>query len=287
MRNLISFIINNGRWFLFILLELVSLYFVFRFNLYQNNVWVSIENSANETFGKVTGFTASLSDYFGLRALNEDLIDQNIRLEEQVRLLELRLEEYNSDNATFVAAGKDSLQIEQLIVAKARAVYSSTSHIDNYIRINKGANYGIKPDMGVIGQNGIVGIVRAVSPNYAIVQTLLNSKTKISCKVEGYNATGTLVWDGSDYRFASLENFPRHEHFAIGDTVVTSGYSSMFPEGIVVGTVNSSQSDGDNNFVLLKVKLTTNFAQLSNVVVINNPNSSELQELNNAFEQEN
>jgi hypothetical protein len=136
--------------------------------------------------------------------------------------------------------------------------------------------------MGVIDQNGVVGIVNVVGPHAARIISLLNPHMRLSCKLRGSGFYGSLVWDGKSPRFAVLEELPKHITFHKGDTIVTSGYSAVFPEGIIVGTVEGLARDMSDSFVSLRIRLTTNFSQLSSVRVITNSMKEQIDALRRA-----
>lgn len=278
MRNLIAFLIKNSSWFVLIFLEIICFYFVFQYNSYQRSVYL---NSSNEIVGRVYGISGNIISYFGLRDANEDLLLKNAYLQEKVSDLENYIHKLETDTLTTRAFIRDSTiadtkQYEYII---ARVINKSVSRAENYITINKGRNDGITKEMGVISQQGIIGIVRAVSANYSVVQPVINPKTILSCKVKGSNIPGSLVWGQDDYRYVNLQDFPRYEKFEIGDTVITSGYSGIFPEGIMIGVVEDSKGQSDDNFLILKVRLSTDFSTLKDVLVVKNHNREEITEL--------
>jgi rod shape-determining protein MreC len=144
------------------------------------------------------------------------------------------------------------------------------TRLSNYITLDKGAKDGIKPDMGVVSVRGVVGIVFTVDEHFSVVIPLLNPKSKLSCKLNSGDYYGSLSWDGRDVHYANLEELPNHVEFQKGDTVVTSGFSAIFPPGLPVGTVVEMDNSRDHNFYSLKVKLATDFQRLKNVRVIQN-----------------
>ena len=152
---------------------------------------------------------------------------------------------------------------------------NSLNKADNYITLDRGSSDGIRPEMGVVDANGVVGIVYKTSPRYSLVIPLLNSKSSISCKIVGSEYFGYLKWEGGDSRFAYLKDLPRHAEFNLGDTVVTSGYSTVFPEGVMVGTVDDMSDSHDGLSYLLKIKLATDFGKVSNVRVISRSGQEE------------
>lgn len=164
-------------------------------------------------------------------------------------------------------------------IFKARVINNSLNQVDNYITLDKGSKDGIRPEMGVVDGNGVVGIVYDTSPHYSVVISILNSKSSISCKIVGSEYFGYLKWEHGDSQYAYLKDLPRHAEFNLGDTVVTSGYSTVFPEGIVVGTVDDMSDSNDGLSYLLKVKLATNFGKVSDVRVIAKTGQEEQKEI--------
>lgn len=267
MRNLIEFIKKNNYWFLFILLELICFYFIFTRNSYQKSVFL---NSSNEIVGGIYAASGSITSYFGLKGQNEDLLQQNIELEKEVLALKEYIFSVETDTVKFERFLKNiaNNKAEYDLIA-ARVINNSVSKINNFITINKGENDGVKMDMGVASQRGVVGVVAAVSANRAIVLPILNPSTRIGCKVLNSNAYGILMWEGDDPRYAYLKDYPKYEAFEKGDTIVTSGFSQMFPEGIMVGIVEDAKSQANDNFYSLKVRLSTDFTTLKDVILIN------------------
>ena len=154
-------------------------------------------------------------------------------------------------------------------------VNNSINKADNFITINRGSKDGIRPEMGVVDGKGVIGIVYKVSTNYAWVMSVLNSKSSISCKIIGSDYFGYLRWELGDPTYAYLNDLPRHAEFSLGDTIVTSGYSAVFPEGIIVGVVDDLGESDDGLSYLLKIKLTNDFGKLGSVRVIDNKERDE------------
>ena len=151
--------------------------------------------------------------------------------------------------------------------------------MDNYITLDKGSADGIASEMAVVDQNGIVGIVTVVNEHNAVAISVLNTKLHISCKVKGTDCFGSLVWDGRNARYAMLEEMPRHVEFTPGDTIVTSGFSAVFPDGIMVGTIHDYAKQKDDNFYAMEVKLSTDFHRLGTVRVLYNRAQQEQRKL--------
>ena len=187
---------------------------------------------------------------------------------------------------TMPVPGADSLENKeneiwetQYEFIMAQVINNNISHYENYITLNKGERDGIKPLMGIIGHNGIVGIVTTVGPKYSVAISLLNTKLRLSAKIKESEYFGSLVWKGNDSRYAVLEELPLHVHFEIGDTIVTSGYSAAFPPGLMIGTVEDVADNKNDNFYALKIRLAAEFARLSDVQVIVNKEQEEQLEI--------
>lgn len=276
MRNLLNFLVKYNYWFLFILLEVASFVLLFRFNRYQQSVFFT---SANAVAGKLYEVTGSIAAYFHLKETNEDLLDHNIRLEQRVAQLERALLDARSDTTLYHSL--DSVPRDHSYsLYKARIIKNSLNRLDNYLTLDKGSADSIRPEMGVVSANGVVGIVYKTTPHYALVISLLNSKSSLSCKIQGSDYFGYLKWEGGDSQYAYLRDLPRHAEFSVGDTVVTSGYSAVFPPGLLVGYVDEMTDSHDGLSYLLKIRLATDFGRVSDVRVIANHNLPELKQLN-------
>ena len=276
MRNLLNFLLKYNYWFLFILLEVICFVLLFRFNNYQQSVYFT---SANVVTGKVYEVSGSVSSYFHLKSVNEDLLDRNMLLEQQIANLENALRERQVDSV--IVNSIRNLDNKDYQIFKAHVIRNSLNQADNYITLDKGSSSGIRPEMGVVDGNGVVGIVYKTSPNYSLVISVLNSKSSISCKIVGSEYFGYLKWEHGDSRYAYLKDLPRHAEFNLGDTVVTSGYSTVFPAGVMVGTVDDMSDSNDGLSYLLKIKLAMDFGKLGDVRVIARTGQMEQQELEN------
>lgn len=273
MRNLFNFLIKYNYWFLFVLLEVASFALLFRFNHYQGGVFFT---SANIVTGSVYELSSGVTSYFHLKTTNDDLLDKNMLLEQQIVNLKNALKEYAPDSVlSHIGQGLPT----EYAVLKAHVINNSLYFPDNYITIDKGASDGVRPDMGVVCGTGVVGIVYMVSPSYSTVISLLNRKSNISSKIQGSDYFGYLKWEGGDSRFAYLKDLPRHAEFSLGDTIVTSGYSAVFPEGIMIGTIEEAADSNDGLSYLLKIKLSTDFGKLNNVRTLTRTGQVEQHEL--------
>ena len=263
MRNLLDFFLKYNNWFLFIFLEVISFALLFRFNNYQGSVFFT---SSNYMAGAVYETANSVTGYFHLKSINDDLAQKNVELELQMERLLEKLTELTHDSTGIERMRKESLSGYNIF--KAKVVNNTLTHADNYITLDKGEKDGIRSEMGVVDGNGVVGIVYMTSDHYSVVIPVLNSKTSISCKIKNSDYFGFLKWDGGASNYAVVKDMPRHSLFSLGDTIVTSGHSAVFPSGIPVGTVEDMSDSHDGLSYSLKVKLFTDFGKLNDVRVI-------------------
>ena len=274
MRNLLNFFLKYNYWFLFILLEVISFALLFRFNNYQGSAFFT---SSNQVAGMVYEAANNVTGYFHLKSINDDLVQKNVELELQMERLRSALMELTADSTGLEKMKSDALKGYDIY--RADVINNSLTHVDNYITIDKGENDGIRPEMGVINGNGVVGIVYQTSANYSVVIPILNSKSSISCKIKRSDYFGFLKWDGGASEYATVKDMPRHSLFSLGDTIVTSGHSAVFPGGIPIGTVEDMSDSHDGLSYLLKVKLFTDFGRLNDVRVIAQKSQEEQLEL--------
>ncbi|MDR1918836.1 MAG: rod shape-determining protein MreC [Tannerellaceae bacterium] len=272
MRRLLDFLIGKRHWFLFLLLEVVSFMLIYRNNAYQQSVMLS---TANVVTANIVSFTGSLTSYLNLRDKNRELIERNGQLEIELLRLQRQVETMIADTTSFRGFISEPANQFPYAVIMAKVVNNSVTYLSNYITIDKGSKDGISSDMGVVSEGGVVGIVSTVSDYYSVVIPLLNPKFRLSCKVLGSSYFGSMSWDGRSTQYAKLDELPRHVEFKEGDTIVTSGFSAIFPEGIMVGNVSSFERQRDDNFYSLTVKLTTDFHRLNSVMVIKNYRQNE------------
>ena len=265
MKNLLDFLARYNHWLLFIILEVASFVLLFQFNNYQGSVWFS---SANAVSGKVFEWSASVEQFFALTKVNEDLTQRNLLLEQQVRLLTDSIQQ--RDGAAAMPQSRQLQLLADYRLIPAKVVSNTVNRRDNFITIDKGAKDGVKKDMGVVCGNGVVGIVYLVSDHYSILLPVLNSQSNISCTIKGRGYFGYLHWTGGATNLAYVDDIPRHAHFKLYDQVVTSGYSSVFPPGILVGKILHVYNSSDGLSYRLNVKLSTDFANLRDVCVIDN-----------------
>lgn len=265
MRNLIEFLAKHHHWFVFILLEAISFTLLFRYNNYQNSVWFS---SANVVTGKVYEWSSQLEKFFSLATVNQHLTQRNLALEQKVVELSEKLTTVTKDSS-YVKADVTQ-QLSQFKQIPAKVVSNSLKDVNNLMTIDKGSADGVRKDMGVVSGTGVVGIVYLVSSHYAVVIPLLNAKSNVSCKIENRDYFGFLNWRGGSTDQAFLDDIPRHARFKLHENIVTSGYSSVFPPGILVGKILHVYNSPDGVSYRLCVQLATDFSTLRDVSVIDN-----------------
>ena len=264
MRSLLDFLVRHSYVFLFILLETLSLVLLFGLNDRQNAAFMT---SANSVSGTLLEWRTGVSQYFGLRKENALLADENSRLREQLYAL--------TDSGRNRYA--DTLGQGSVIVA--RVIDNSVRKDDNYITINKGRKDGIAQGMGVYNSCGVVGVVMVCGRHYSVVLPVLNGKTSISCKIKGSDNFGFLEWAGGDPYLAQLRDVPYHSNVARGDTLVTSGFSSVFPDGIPVGVVAGVERLSNGYTLKVTVRLAADMANLGWVYVHSKVQDEEISEL--------
>jgi len=260
VRNLLNFILKHHFVLLFIVFEIISFFFLIQFNNYQKSTFI---NSSNTIGSKAYRTSNSVGQYFALR--NENI------------LLNKALKELYSENTILYKNHKvstsmilDSVMLQQYTLIPGLVINNSANKQNNYMTLNIGKNQGVDKGMAVISPAGIVGVIKDVSNNFSSVISLLNQNLRISALVKKNGYYGTLKWEGRSYEYASLYDLPGHININIGDTIITSGYSAIFPKGILIGTVSEIDNYKGGDFFKIRVKLTTNFKNISNIMVVKN-----------------
>lgn len=281
MQSILNFLVKHNHWFLFILFEGISFMLIIQFNYYQGaKFFTSVNNIAGGMFNAIT----DMEQYFSLRTQNEELLAHNNMLTSEVMELRHQIAEMQQN----AILNKDTLVRNYSSGFKfntANIVNNSLNSLNNFIVINKGESEGVKAEMGVFCDKGVVGIIYLTSKNYSLVLPLLNNKSNISCRIKGNNEFSTLQWDGKDIRYSHLVDLPKYTGFEHGDTVVTSGFSSIFPANIPVGTIETLEESQDGMFYRAKVKLFVDFGSLSSVFIVGNNGHSEQKELESKIPQ--
>ncbi len=262
MRNLINFIIKYAYTLVFILLETICFAFVFTGNGYQR---ASFFNSSNRLSASIEEKWSNITNFTKLKQVNDSLAIENLKLRNN-------LERYRRDEIPSI----DRSGYEYI---SAKVVSASVNRNQNYITINKGKLHGVEPEMGVIGADGIVGIVVSVSEKYSTVLPVINPDSRISVKLEKNNYFGSLIWNGNRINQAILSEIPGYIDLKEGDRIVSSGYSAIFPDGVPVGKVKSFVKDPSTDFYEITINLFTDFNNLNYVYVIKNLNIKEQREM--------
>ena len=270
MRNLLDFLSKYYHWLLFLVLEVVSIVLLFQYNSYQGSVWFS---TSNALVGKVYEVDAAIESFFSLTKVNENLTRRNFYLERQVNQLRRLYADITRDTTVVERAELEFLGRYELIPAKV--VSNSIDRTDNLMTIDRGRKDGVEVDMGVACGNGVVGVVYLVSDHYSVVMPVLNYHSRISCSIRHRGYFGYLKWSGGDASIAYVEDVPRHAKFKRGDWVETSGYSSIFPPGVLVGKIVEVYNSRDGLSYKLKVQLTTDFGNVRDVSVISDKGIAE------------
>jgi rod shape-determining protein MreC len=257
MERIFLFIYHYRAFFTFLLLELLASWLIIRNNQYQG---AGFFNSANSFVAAVNGFSQNVADYFSLREVNQVLAEENTKLRKAF--------EQQKQQAGAPAVITDSVFIKRFDFTAAKVVNNSVDFATNFITINKGFEEGIQPGMAVIGPQGIVGKVKITSRHFSVVTSVLNIDIMVSGLMKRTGYYGTVQWDGRDPDYIDLKFIPRHVKPLKGDTVITSGYSGIFPDGILVGTIETVELREESPFYDLKVKMAQDFRKLSYVSVV-------------------
>ena len=270
MRNLLEFLSKYYHWLLFLVLEVVSIVLLFQYNSYQGSVWFS---TSNALVGKVYEVDAAIESFFSLTKVNENLTRRNFYLERQVNQLRRLYADITRDTTVVERTELEFLSRYELIPAKV--VSNSIDRTDNLMTIDRGRKDGVEVDMGVACGNGVVGVVYLASDHYSVVMPVLNYHSRISCSIRHRGYFGYLKWSGGDASIAYVEDVPRHAKFKRGDWVETSGYSSIFPPGVLVGKIVEVYNSRDGLSYKLKVQLSTDFGNVRDVCVISDKGIAE------------
>ncbi|MCB9080802.1 MAG: rod shape-determining protein MreC [Lewinellaceae bacterium] len=276
MSTLLQLLTRLGSVFIFLFLEGICIYLVVRYNEGQERIFI---NSTNIIAGKLTEQSDRFHRFFNLSTENTRLLAENARLRAQIASAQYP-DQLERDSA--IVLSPDSLVLQQYTFTGAEVVGNSVALRNNMLTLNRGSRHGIRPNMGVITENGVVGIVRQVGRHFSSVMSVLHAQSRISARIRGERYFGSLTWQGPDPRIMSLEDVPKYAQIAVGDTVETSGYSELFPAEILIGTITAySLPPGESNYKI-SVKLTTDLARVQYVYVVNNLFQPELDSLRQA-----
>ena len=274
MLRILQFIYRIRAFILFVFLEAVAIWMIATNNSPQGAAFF---NSSNALIGSVLKQQADVVQFFSLADANEALTTENAQILEKLLLLQVKPDS--------IAMPMDSAFAATYEFRGARVIGNSLRFSQNYLTLNKGSKDGIKPGMGIFNPSGVVGRVKSVSENYSVAFSLLNTGLMVSSKIKSTDVFGSLQWDGKNSTEARLLYVPRHVKTQEGDTVVTSGFNAVFPEGIQIGIISNVAPDEKNpNYLNLTIKLSTDFSKVSYVYLVENTQFNELDSLNRQSE---
>lgn len=269
MRLLFLLLWRNNFTIVFFILQGVCVYLLIENNKYQN---ATVLNATNAVVTKTMEGVSYVREYIYLRENNQYLAEENARLRSM-----LKDASYQSD--TVQTKVTDTIFKQQYTFITAKVINNTINRRNNYLTLNRGAAQGIRPEMGVITSNGVVGIVKQVSEHYCTVMSLLHKDARLSAQIERNNFFGSLIWDGMDPKFGSLNEIDKTVPVKVGDTIVTTSFSSLFPAGVMIGTISSTQLRKGSNFHDIKVRLSTSFDNLTYVYIVDNLLKNEQRQL--------
>lgn len=269
MDKLLSFVLRFRAFFLFCILEVIAFQMILQKNDYQKSTFINGSNwFAGGIFERINNF----QEFIALDDLNDSLLVENAFLRQKLAKLSL------SDSSLFQES-RDSTGVIQYRYRSAKVIQNQINRIDNFLIINKGMGDGITPKMGVLSSSGLVGTVKDVSYNYALVTSLLNSKLKIGAEIKNNQQLGTLQWNGKNHRIAQLNNISNYIKLKIGDSIITSGNSAIFPAGHLIGTILNFENIPSSGFYKIEVLLSQDMNALKYLYVVENKAVKELEDL--------
>jgi rod shape-determining protein MreC len=276
MKSLFAFVVRHNFIFIFLLLQVVCIWLMVHNNGFQGS---RVLNSSNRTVAKIYQTASNTREYFGLKLENDRLATENAVLRNMAKgsYAMIPLTEFRKN---------DTLYKQQYSYVAAKVVNSSVNKRRNFLTLNVGSDQGIAQDMAVITSDGIVGIVTNVSRNFSSAMSLLHKDVRVNCQLKKDGSYGPLIWDGDDYRFCQLTDIPTHSKMTKGDTVVTSELSGIFPEGIMVGRVESYERKRNESFYTAKVRLSADLKKVNHVYIIKNRFKSERDSLEQAAQKQ-
>lgn len=260
----------------FLCLQVLALWLVVANNKYHN---VYAFNTSNKTVGKILVFNNQVNEYLSLKDVNKTLALENAELKRIMLTGRIPVD-------STLTKHTDSLYKNRYSIVVSKVINNSITESKNFLTINKGTSDSVEVDMGVIGPNGIVGKIKSCSDHFATVYSVLHTNNPVSAKLKKSNTEGSILWDGNDPTIVLLRNIPRHVKVAVNDTVVTSSYRDVFPEGVMIGKILDVKQRGEEAFFRIKVKLSTDFRSLGYVYVVNNTLRSEKDSLESLIKKE-
>jgi rod shape-determining protein MreC len=272
MRNLLNFLARYNNLIIFLFLEGIAFYLLSHGNSYHNN---SLLKSVRGLTNGIERKIYNTRSYLSLHEINEKLASENVALKNSISRI------VKSENQLFISV-EDSIHKQHYTYTSAEVIENSVNRQRNFFTINKGENQGIKVDMAVISGNNVAGVIVGCSRNYSVAMSVLNLDFKLSARIRSNGYFGSLNWDGRDYKYAVLSEIPQHVSVIVGDTIETTGYSAIFPEGEIVGTVSDYEKFG-GDFYKITILLANDFKRLHFVDVVGNMKKTEQLELEKLY----
>ena len=275
MRNVFLFIRRHFNFLFFVVLQIIALSFLFRYNKFQEAAFLSV---STEVTGRLDERYNSIEYYFQLKKTNDALVQENLRLRQQ---LKENFEAPDSNRRLFY----DTIRTDsgrftpKWLMMEAKVVNNTISLPANYLTIHRGFRQGVRTDMGVTGPQGIIGSVMNVSENFAVVMSVLNPNFRLVVRLKKGGENGNIYWDGVNPGIISMRGIPRSANVVVGDMVLTSPYSLKFSANLMVGTVSEVVPDNTSNFYNLRVRLATNFSNIEYAYVLDNLQNNEQKRL--------
>ena len=260
MENLLKFIKRFNYIFLFVLLEIVAILLIVQNSYYQSSI---IVRWTNGLAGWYNSGVSGVTGYFGLKSENDRLAEENAMLRAEMESSYIK---YNKKNFEV----HDTVYHQRYSYTEAQVIKNSRNGHANYLMINKGSAQGVHTDMAVISPEGIVGVVVATTRNFATVMPVIHPDSRNSVKLRRISTNGSLIWEGGDYRYATMTDIPLTHKLYKNDTIVTSGFAHDFPEGIPVGYVDKIKPSDGSGFYIVRVRLATDFSNLDHVYIVDN-----------------
>jgi len=279
MNNLKELIKRYFHLLVFFILQICAIVLIYKNNNFQH---FAISTSMQSVTGPIQNFANLFYKQFHYAAENEYLMQQNIELLREKENMFV----FSDTSSHEVFSGEGKAKHRMYNITTAHVVFNTTNKLHNYIIIDKGKNDGVTPDMAVLSPNGVAGVVSDVSNNFSTIISLLNPNSRVSAKIIPINQIGTVVWLDNDPTIAQVVDIPQHLMISIGDSVVTSGLSYVFPNDILIGTVIEKFDNPNNTFLTIKIRLSTDFRNLNNVFLISNLYKPELDSLKSKFKNE-
>ncbi|MDT0553260.1 rod shape-determining protein MreC [Urechidicola vernalis] len=269
MQQIFKFIEKYRYFLLFLLLEIVALFFTINHHSYHKSKFI---NSANFVTGGIYKRISSINEFFSLKKENSRLVEENIRLKNLLELTPYKID------SSFTESIDTSFYYQKFKFTSAKITNNSYKSRNNFLTINKGTINGITPEMAVVNSHGIIGVTHNVSKHNATVISILNNYSQINVKLKNNDHFGSLTWNGKDYKTVQLLDLPRQAQLKVGDTIITGGKSAIFPEGILVGTIKDVKIN-NNTFEPIDIALFNDMSSIKNINIITNLEKQEIKEL--------